>query len=344
MGLIHRLAAALAAALGLASAAAAAPLAFVDVTVIDPRSGAVAAHTTVLVEGDRITAVQPAAAPLPRGARRIDGRGKFLIPGLWDAHVHLAKTGALSLPLFVANGVTGVRDMGGDLDLLKAWRADIRAGRTVGPRIRLSGQMIESAANVARMKREGTVEPVDRFRAPVPDPEPARATVDRLAAAGVAQIKLRTSPDAVTFRAVAEAAHARRRPFAAHAYGSLDAMLAARLDSVEHMAALPPLDFMKEPDRRALFARMAARLHGQHHDQLTASWRPTANRPTVEGCRGRSAAQVPVQLPDRRLAQRWRNRKRRTSPSWPGCCPACCAISARCARRACRCWRAPTPG
>src|SRR5688572_15732706 len=106
-----------------------------DVTVIDPRSGGITKHSSIVVNGAKIAAIQPARVPLPRGAHRIDGKGKFVIPGLWDAHVHLTKAGPLSLPLFVANGVTGVRDMGSDLREVTRWRSEIEKGERVGPRI-----------------------------------------------------------------------------------------------------------------------------------------------------------------------------------------------------------------
>jgi predicted amidohydrolase YtcJ len=86
-------------------------------------------HVNVVAQNPRIAAVQSVSASLRRGTRKINGRGKFLIPGLWDAHVHLTKAGVLSLPLFVANGVTGVRDMGSDYQEVSAWRAPKRNPR-----------------------------------------------------------------------------------------------------------------------------------------------------------------------------------------------------------------------
>ena len=228
-----------------------------DTTVIDPRSGRVAAHATVVVAGASIVAVQAASSPLPRDARRIDGRGKYVIPGLWDAHVHLTKAGELSLPLFVANGVTAVRDMGSDFADVARWRERIASGRTRGPRIFTAGPILESAANVARMKREGTVEPVERIRIGVGGPAEGRAAVARLAALGVDHVKMRTSPDDATFLAVADEARRRGLPFAAHPIGTLPAMIGSGLTSIEHFVAFPPLDAIPADDRRALFADMA---------------------------------------------------------------------------------------
>jgi Amidohydrolase family len=227
-----------------------------DVTVIDPRSGRLTEHSSVVVTGVTITAIHPALVPSPHGARRIDGQGKFLIPGLWDAHVHLTKAGPLSLPLFVANGVTGVRDMGSDFSEITSWRSDITGGKRIGPRILTSGPILEASANVARMKQENTVEPVDRIRVGVANPEEGRAAVTRLADLGVDQIKMRTTPDTATFLAVAAEARRRNLPFAAHPTGTPQMMISAGLTSVEHFLAFPPLDKLTRTERRTLFEEM----------------------------------------------------------------------------------------
>src|SRR4051794_231677 len=97
------------------------PLAIGGVTVIDPQAGTAQANVTVIVRDGRITSVGADAA-IPRDATRIDGRGRFLIPGLWDMHVHLGIARASAFPAFVANGVTAVRDLGGDLAEIDRWR------------------------------------------------------------------------------------------------------------------------------------------------------------------------------------------------------------------------------
>src|SRR5262245_46107009 len=120
------------------------------VTVVDVETGALRPGLSVVVDGDRIVEVAPkAAVRVAAGARRVDAAGKFLVPGLWDMHVHTAFgdwfPGArdVALPLFVANGVTGVRDMGGDLEVLFEWREAIANGSLAGPRMVLSGPMLD---------------------------------------------------------------------------------------------------------------------------------------------------------------------------------------------------------
>ena len=155
------------------------PIAFWNVSVVDTAPGTVRAGMVVEVADGRITRVARAAGARSTNAVVVDGAGKFLIPGLWDSHVHLTKLGASSLRVFIANGVTSVRDMGSDLREVLQWRRDIVSGTRVGPRIKTPGQILESAANVERMKREGTVEPVDRIRMSVGSPEEARDAVTR---------------------------------------------------------------------------------------------------------------------------------------------------------------------
>ena len=137
-----------------ASAPPAADLAFVGVTVVDPRSGSLLPDRTVLVDGDRIQAVGPSArVRVPPGARVVDAGGKYLIPGLWDMHAHLTlnpATDRIDIPLLVANGVTGVREMVSDcpewswlrdragtdcLERLRGWQREIERGAMVGPRL-----------------------------------------------------------------------------------------------------------------------------------------------------------------------------------------------------------------
>src|SRR4051812_28853156 len=97
-------------------------LAIQDVSVFDSASGVLKPHCTVLVEGERIKAVGPATLPLPPRAMILNGKVKYLIPGLVDAHVHLVHrlnfahvTADEILPLFLAHGVTSVRDTGDEL-------------------------------------------------------------------------------------------------------------------------------------------------------------------------------------------------------------------------------------
>lgn len=118
-------------------------LAFTHATVIDMTGAPAKPNMTVVITGDRITAIgRTGRVRIPQGAKVIDASGKFLIPGLWDMHVHFTEI-ERSLPLFIANGVTGVRNMGGNLDDLFRWRAEIAAGKLLGPRIVMCGPILD---------------------------------------------------------------------------------------------------------------------------------------------------------------------------------------------------------
>jgi predicted amidohydrolase len=107
-------------------------LAFTRVTVIDATGRPALPEQTVLVKGDRIAAIEKLGElKLPGGAKVIDAKGKYMIPGLSDMHVHARGTPALLsdneawLILYIANGITGVREMGGDyVDTVFRWRAE----------------------------------------------------------------------------------------------------------------------------------------------------------------------------------------------------------------------------
>jgi adenine deaminase len=111
-------------------------LVFSHVTVIDVVSGRVMRNMTVVVEGPRITSLGKSdGVKVPRGAQTIDASGKYLIPGLWDMHVHIFNQvsrrapNAWYFPLFVANGVTGVREMWTkpqDINQVLEWRRQLR--------------------------------------------------------------------------------------------------------------------------------------------------------------------------------------------------------------------------
>lgn len=228
------------------------------VTVIDATGAQPKPDMTVVIADGRISSIgADGSVSLPKGARVIDAQGKFLIPGLWDMHAHLAKTGENTLPLFIANGVTSVRDMGGDYELLLRWRKEIAEGKRLGPRIKTSGPILESASNVERMKREGTVEPVDRFRLGVPNAESAESAVARVSAMGADFIKVRTVASLETYRAIAAAAQKHNLALVGHAAASPEEIIKAGQRSVEH-SFIPPLS-SRSPDQRAdLFRKMAS--------------------------------------------------------------------------------------
>ena len=115
----------------------------IHATIIDGTGAPAQSGMTLVVDGRRITALgKDESVAFSTNAQVIEAKGKFVIPGLWDMHVHLSYTKASALPALVANGVTGVRDMGGLLRELDEWRVKIESGVMVGPRILRSGPVL----------------------------------------------------------------------------------------------------------------------------------------------------------------------------------------------------------
>jgi hypothetical protein len=123
------------------------PLALTDASVVDVINGSVHKEQTVIVSGNRILAVGSSPATrIPKGAKVVDATGKYVIPGLWDSHVHTRYQGIPFLPLFILNGITSVRDAAGPwihFEQITEWRIDIAAGRLLGPRILSAGPLLD---------------------------------------------------------------------------------------------------------------------------------------------------------------------------------------------------------
>jgi imidazolonepropionase-like amidohydrolase len=129
-------------ALACASTPRAPPTAFVGVTVLPMDGDLALPDQTVIVEGERIGALGPTTeVRIPASARRIDGRGRWLLPGFTDAHVHLYSR--VELPLYLANGVTSVLNLHGHPAHLR-WRREIAHGERLGPRIFTTGPSFAS--------------------------------------------------------------------------------------------------------------------------------------------------------------------------------------------------------
>lgn len=233
-------------------------LALRGATVIDVEEGTSRPGSTVLIRNGTIRWVGPdSMARMPDDVRLVDASGKYLIPGLWDMHVHLSKARASSLRLFVANGVLGVRDMGGDWEELQRWRREIRNGTRSGPRIVAAGPYLEASSTVERMREEGGIEPVERTRIPVNSPARARYVVDSLAELGVDVIKFRTVQDLATFHAIVDAAHEAGLRTGGHVTEiPTEEILEAAPLSIEH-SIFPWLDSLSSRERTRRFRALA---------------------------------------------------------------------------------------
>jgi imidazolonepropionase-like amidohydrolase len=139
----------MATAASVATAAGDAATVLRNVTIVDIERNRLRSPRDVVIVGERIAAVRAGGtARAPRQGRVLDGRGKFLIPGLWDFHVHVFSAPGeedFALPLYIANGITGVRDAGALRTLPEQQRVAkaIERGERVGPRLVLAGALID---------------------------------------------------------------------------------------------------------------------------------------------------------------------------------------------------------
>ncbi len=236
-----------------------------DVTVIDGTGAAPRSGMSVVVEGRRIAAVaETDSVGHPPSARVIDGAGKYLIPGLWDMHVHLRDLDA-TVPLFVVNGVTTVRDMGSDLTATLALRRRIDTGEVVGPRIRTAGLAVESRSWLGQyvdlMREQGAdeekVAAFLRSRIAVGDPSEAWAAVDSLISLGADFIKVRHAESQAVLEALGAAAAAAGVQLVGHYVWitGLEESARAGQRSIEHNI-LPGFAQKSQEEKHAIFTAL----------------------------------------------------------------------------------------
>jgi len=202
------------------------PLEITDVTVIDTTGAPAKPGQSVVVEGNRISQVGDAKkVHAPKGAQVVNARGLYAIPGLWDMHVHIGETDR-TFPMLVANGVLGVRNMGGHLDELKRWRAQVVSGELLGPHLVISGPLVDGL-NPAHPDHAVVVH----------DPAGGRAIVDSLKQSGVDFINVFDNLTSEEYYAIVDESRKVGLPFAGHlpqGVWASDASTAGQL-SIEHL-------------------------------------------------------------------------------------------------------------
>ncbi len=196
--------------------------------VIDGVGSPVQGDMTVAVANGRITDIsRTGASPLPEGAEVVDLSGKYIIPGLWDMHVHLSLAGETALGALVASGVVGVRDLGGDIWQIDQWRSEISRGSRLGPEIVRAGPLVDGP------------KPGAPHRLTVTNAEEARCAVTTLKTGlGVDLIKVHSYLPREAFFALLEEARAQKIPVACHLPESATAAEASArgCKSIEHAA------------------------------------------------------------------------------------------------------------
>jgi hypothetical protein len=201
-------------------------LALSHVTVIDGTGGRAQPDMTVVIADGRIAAVGPSArAEVPEGAQRVDGTGQFLIPGLWDMHVHWSD--AAFLPLFTANGVTGVRVMWG-LPVHLQWRKALAAGKFDGPRLFLAGPIVDGPS------------PIWKASVAVATEEEARRAVRKTKEDGYDFVKVYNLLPREAYLAIADESRKQEVPFAGHSPYAVSAgeVSDAGQQTIEHLEGI----------------------------------------------------------------------------------------------------------
>jgi len=204
-----------------------------NVTLVDVTDGTLVPDAAVAIAGDRVAFAGPAEGlEATADANTIDGRSAYLIPGLWDAHVHSVTARPWHFPLLVAHGVTSVRNMHtteeNPLAKVLAVKEEIASGTIVGPRFLANGAVISGPD--AYWPQSITVATADE----------ARAAVDAMADGGADFLKLYDNVPAVAFHALAERARERGIPFDGHAVAAVGPVASARAGqrTFEHAAGM----------------------------------------------------------------------------------------------------------
>jgi imidazolonepropionase-like amidohydrolase len=216
-------------------------IALVGATLIDGTGGLPLKDAAIVVRRGRIEFIGPRATfELPKNTQAVDVKGRWIIPGLIDAHAHLAPAANWAPSRYLAWGVTTLRDVHGDLNTIFTVRKRANLGPGASPRVYTAGSMIDG------------LPPTYRDAIGVNGENNARKAVDRLVSAGADLIKVYTHVDAALLRAIVDEAHAFNLSVSGH-LGMIDALAAAKagIAAIEHMSGVAEA---ASRDPSALFA------------------------------------------------------------------------------------------
>ncbi len=222
-------------------------IAIIDVTIINPGNASRREHATVLIAGGKISQISDApAVRVPRQTTVIHGHGKYLLPGFWDMQVHVPHPSRL--PLYLANGVTGIRTAGGRLLEQQRWRREIEAGSLSGPRMIIGGPLLDGLGPHHRPNSIAVLDERD-----------AASAVRGLAEARVDFITVSDGLSRQAFFAIASEAQQRHMPFSGHVPDALSPIDVsnAGMRSIENLDGV--IEASSDPANAAeLFATLAA--------------------------------------------------------------------------------------
>ena len=212
-------------------------LAITHVTIVNLNGGPSQPEMTVVIRAGKIlTIVKTGQSQIPQDATQFDGAGKFLMPSLWDMHVHVL-TPERDFPMFIANGVLGVRNMGGVPKDVFQWRADVTSGRVLGPRMVACGPVVDGP-HPAHPEHAISVSTADD----------GRRAVQSLKQMGADFVKVYDGLSREAYFAIVQESKRVGLPFAGHVPGSITQEEASNAGqrSIEHgIEILPSLDYEK---------------------------------------------------------------------------------------------------
>jgi imidazolonepropionase-like amidohydrolase len=215
------------------SGSRASTIAFVGGTLIDGTGAAPVPDAAVVIQNGRIVTLGPRSkVKIPKHANVVDAHGKTILPGLWDMHAHFEQVEWG--PIYLAAGVTTVRDCGNEFEFITAVRDAVAQGRGLGPRLLLAGIVDGTGTYTIGVERVDT-------------PEQARMWTDRYHDAGFQQMKIYSSVKLEELKIVADEAHRLGMTVTGHIPEGLNAYQAieAGQDQINHIGYIA--DIMKSP-------------------------------------------------------------------------------------------------
>lgn len=297
-----------------------------NVTAIDAVGGARENVDISIADGKILTIEQSDSRPDRSTAKHVDGSGKYLIPGLWDAHVHLAYNPDIDhkvfFPLSLAHGITYLRDTGGHLDRLAEARA-ISASDTIAPDLYVSGPLVDGKNRVYAGQSAGTPD----LSVGVANEAQAIAQVDKLAAQGVDFIKAYEMLSPAALRAVAERARYHKLPVTGHSPLSMTVRqsITAGMKDMQHLRNLE-MDCAADPEillteRLAIIAadeeeyggKLRSSLHRLQRTKAVAAKDETVCNELITLMKQKGVSQTPTLIISRFLSRklyaekRWRD-------------------------------------
>ncbi len=225
-------------------------MAFVGATVINTTGRATIANATILIRDNKIIAVGPGnKVKIPLDAQRVDVTGKYIIPGLWDMHAHYEQVEWG--PIYLAAGVTTVRDVGNEFEFITAVRDAVNSGKGLGPHMLLAGVVDGDSSYALGVAR-------------VNSPADAQMWVQRYHDAGFQQMKIYSSVKSENVKAVCTDAHSLGMTVTGHIPEGMTAYDGVNdgMDQINHihyiLDLLKPKDFDRKKATREEFMKMMA--------------------------------------------------------------------------------------